>query len=173
MLQVTRKLQCSYPKDRIYALSGFLTVDSSLDDFRFDFHFQESTRSVYQKFARKVIWRMQTLDLLSAVQHDPHKPKLKMTWVPKWDICTVDTLGPLGSKYQKYTACQGLTPPLIKWTGNWDQFLCASGIEFDSIVEATRVMAGSTDPRDMTTVLVEVLNRLFSETSAYRYCDLT
>ncbi|KAF2647283.1 HET-domain-containing protein [Lophiostoma macrostomum CBS 122681] len=167
MLQITRKLHCSNQKDRIYALSGFETVDMSPADFNIDFGVKKSLRSLHQDFARKILGRMQTLDVLSAVQHEPKKPILrKLTWVPKWNICTVDTLGPLGSSYKRYTACQGLTAPLIEWTGNWKQFLHTTGIEFDSIINSTGVISGSTNP-EMLSALVAVSTQLFAEISSY------
>lgn len=168
MLQITRKLHCSDQKDRIYALSGFTTVDICAADFHFEVGFKKRLRLVYQEFARKILRRMQTLDILSAVQHDPGIFNVqKLTWVPKWNICTVDTLAPLGSKYQKYSACQGLTSPLIEWTGNWKQFLRATGIEFATITRATEVIPGLTNLREIATVLVEVLVQLFAKMSPY------
>jgi hypothetical protein len=66
MLQVTRNLQCTVLKDRIDAISAFATVDTIADEFA---ESNGRTRVVYRRFARGTFEKMQTLDLLSAVQH--------------------------------------------------------------------------------------------------------
>jgi hypothetical protein len=80
MLQVSRKLQCTFRKDSVYALSGFATVDIKPDDF--SARAKEGTISLYRRFARKILRRMRTLDLLSAVQHTSPTSS-RPTWVPR------------------------------------------------------------------------------------------
>jgi hypothetical protein len=164
MLQVTRKLQCSVRRDRVNALLGFATVDMSMDDF--EVKPGERTRSVYQRFARKMLRRMRTLDLLSAIQHE--SPVLwRPTWVPRWNTCLVNTLAPLGSKASRYTASQHLPLPSIKWKGNRGRILRTLGIEFDSIVEVKQEMASIQKPCEMAAAFVDVLTQLFTKASPY------
>jgi hypothetical protein len=109
MLQITRKLQSSKNKDRIYALAGFRTMDTNPADFQGPLDSRRRLQSIYEEFAKKVLTRMGTLDILSAVQHDANKPIiLKSTWVPRWHIYSAGTIAPLGSKYGTYHACRGL-----------------------------------------------------------------
>jgi hypothetical protein len=76
MLQVTRRLQCTFQKDRIQALSGFATSGTSPNKLPEP---RERTQVVYQKCARQVLGKMRTLYLLSAVQHKHAIQKL--SWV--------------------------------------------------------------------------------------------
>lgn len=168
MLQITRKLQCSYPRDRIYALSGFETLDAFSADFCGQFDQRKRLQTVYQEFARKVLRRMQTLDLLSAVQHRSDQPGIrKCTWAPKWDVCTADTLAPLGLNYERYHASRGLTIPSIQWTGNWEQFLRTEGFEFGKIVNTSEVMADLTSLRKLRAKLSEVSTDFLSRITSY------
>ena len=114
MLQVTRNLQCTILKDRIDALSAFATVDTISDEFS---ESNGRTRVGYQRFAKGTLEKMQTLDLLSAVQHG--SALSSSTWIPKWHICTAHTLAPLGSGLKGYDACRNLPPCSINWTGMW------------------------------------------------------
>ncbi|KAF2675943.1 HET-domain-containing protein [Lentithecium fluviatile CBS 122367] len=166
MLQVTRKLQCGFRKDSIYALSGFATVDIKTDDFTVEPGVKEGTMSLYRRIARKILRRMRTLDLLSAVQHE--SPTIsRPTWVPRWDIRLVNTLAPLGSTVSKYTASRQLPPPSIKWTGNRGRILRTLGVEFDTIVEVKQEMAGLQNRCKMTAAIINVLTQWFNTASPY------
>ncbi|KAF2818324.1 HET-domain-containing protein [Ophiobolus disseminans] len=162
MLQVTRNLDCTVQKDRIVALSAFATVDTIADEFS---ECYGRTRAVYRRFARGAFEKMQTLDLLSAVQHG--SALCSSTWIPKWHICTAHTLAPLGSGLKGYDACRNLPPCSISWTGNWEQFLRVTGIEFDIITKERRVMARSDSVVHLRATLAQVLNQLFLDLTAY------
>ncbi|KAF2815584.1 uncharacterized protein BDZ99DRAFT_118757 [Mytilinidion resinicola] len=167
ILQVTRKLNCEKPKDRIYALLGFHTVDIDATDK--DCFLQPNTKcrtlSVYRKVARHALKRTQTLDVLSAVQHQ--SSVRRPTWVPRWNISTGYTLAPLGSKVQKFTASECLPAHSIKWKGRWGGVLRVSGIEFDIIVEVADVIPGLERPGEQTAALVEVIAKMRSKTIPY------
>jgi hypothetical protein len=162
MLQVTRNLQCTVLKDRIDALSAFATVDPISDEFADS---NGRTRVGYRRFARGTLEKMQTLDLLSAVQHG--STLCSSTWIPKWHICTAHTLAPLGSGLKGYDAGRNLPPCSINWTGNWEQFLRVTGIEFDNITTRRRVMARSDSVVQLKAMLSLVLNQLFINVAAY------
>jgi hypothetical protein len=162
MLQVTRRLQCSLQKDRIYALSAFMSAGSVPAETS---ALNERAWSVYRRSAREVLETMGSLDLLSAVQHGSTISGL--SWVPRWDICTTYTLAPLGSDVEKYTACQHFPPSTIQWTGKWGQFLHVSGIEFDTIIKTGEVMAELRSAKALETTLVKALNQLLAEASSY------
>lgn len=110
MLQVTRRLRCTFQKDRIHALSGFATADTSPNKSPEP---KERTQSVYRKCAQQVLEKMHTLDLLSAVQYESVIRTL--SWVPRWNICTTHTLAPLGSNLNMYNA--SCTSPLCQFSG--------------------------------------------------------
>jgi hypothetical protein len=162
MLQVTRNLQCTVLKDRIDALSAFATVDTISDVFA---ESNGRTREGYRRFARGTLEKMQTLDLLSAVQHG--STLFSSTWIPKWHICTAHTLAPLGSGLKGYDACRDLPPCSISWTGNWEQFLRVTGIEFDIITRKRQVMARSDSVVRLRATLAQVLNQLFIDLTTY------
>jgi hypothetical protein len=162
MLQVTRNLQCTVLKDRIDALSAFATVDTISDEFA---ESNGRTRVGYRRFARGTLEKMQTLDLLSAVQHG--STLCSSTWIPKWHVGTAHTLAPLGSGLKGYDACRNLPPCSISWTGNWEQFLRVTGIEFDVITKKRRVMARSDSIVYLRATLAQVLNELFLDLTAY------
>ncbi|PSN58720.1 HET-domain-containing protein [Corynespora cassiicola Philippines] len=164
MLQVSRKLQCSFQKDSIYALSAFATVDFRADDLFTGA--KEGKISLYRRLARKILRRMQTLDLLSAVQHGSSTIS-RPTWVPRWDIRLINTLAPLGSTVSKYTASRQLPTPSIKWTGDHGRILRTLGLEFDTIVEAKQEMTGLQNCCKMTATIIKVLTLWFKKTSAY------
>ncbi|KAF1972664.1 HET-domain-containing protein, partial [Bimuria novae-zelandiae CBS 107.79] len=164
MLQVSRKLQCHLPKDSIHALSAFATVDFKVQDFSAGV--KERTMTLYRRFARKILRRMRTLDLLSAVQH--HSPAISTpTWVPRWDIRLVNTLAPLGSAVSRYTASRQLPAPRIKWIGYRGSTLCTSGLEFDTISEVKEEMTGLKDGSKMAAVFVNVLTQWLKIASYY------
>jgi hypothetical protein len=48
--------------------------------------------------------------------------------------------------------------PSINWTGNWEQFLHVTGIEFDIITKKRRVMARSDSVVYLKAMLSQVLN---------------
>jgi hypothetical protein len=162
MLQVTRNLQCTVLKDRIDAISAFATVDTIADEFA---ESNGRTQVVYRRFARGTFEKMQTLDLLSAVQHG--STLCSSTWIPKWHIWTAHTLAPLGSGLKGYDACRNLPPCSINWTGNWEQFLHVTGIELDIITKKRRVMARSDSVVHLKAMLSQVLNQLFIDVTAY------
>jgi hypothetical protein len=81
MLQVTRRLQCSRKKDRIYALLGFVCANFFPAVFSAP---HERVWSVYRKSAKHALETMDSLDLLSAVQHGSKISSL--SWVPRWNI---------------------------------------------------------------------------------------
>lgn len=160
MLQVTRNLHCTVQKDRFDTLSAFSTLDTT--------SFVESkgrTRAVYRKFARRTLEKMQTLDLISAIQHG--STISRSSWIPKWDVGTVHTLAPLGSGVKCYNACLHLPSCSIKWTGNWGQFLRITGVEFDTITEIREVMTRSDNISDLQMMLARVLDHLLTDATAY------
>jgi hypothetical protein len=108
---------------------------------------------------------MRTLDLLSAVQHKNAIQKL--SWVPRWNICSASTLAPLGSNLKKYNAARRLLPPSIRWTGNWGQFLHVEGIEFDSFTKTGQVMTESEIPNEPQATLMSILSQILAEASPY------
>jgi hypothetical protein len=168
MLQITRKLQSSRNKDRIYALAGFRTADTNPADFQGPLDSRRRLQSIYQEFAKKVLTRMGTLDILSAVQHDANKPPiLKSTWVPRWHIYSAETIAPLGSKYETYHSCRGLAAPQIQWRGKWKQFLHTDGIEFDSVMKTTEVITGLEDYSEAREVLASLTSYVCTGASSY------
>jgi hypothetical protein len=162
MLQVTRQLQCSRQKDRIYALLGFLYAESHPAVFSAP---NERVWSVYRKSAEQALETTNSLDLLSAVQHGSTISRL--SWVPRWNICTTYTLAPLGANLERYSASQHLPPCAIQWTGRWGQFLHVSGIEFDTVIKTEEVMAESKSVKTLSTILVKVSNQLLAEAIPY------
>jgi hypothetical protein len=162
MLQVTRNLHCTVQKDRFDALLAFASLDTTSGEF---VESNGRTRVVYRKFARRTLERMQTLDLLSAVQHGSTIGR--SSWISKWDVGTAHTLAPLGSGIKCYDACRHLPSCSIKWTGNWGQFLHLTGIEFDTITKIGQVMARSDDVSYLKTTLAQVLNHLLTDATAY------
>jgi hypothetical protein len=99
MLQVTRNLHCTVPKDRFVTLSAFSSSDTTPDEF---VESKRRTRAVYRKFARRTLEKMETLDLLSAIQHE--STICRSSWIPKWNVGTTHTLAPLGSGIKCYDA---------------------------------------------------------------------
>jgi hypothetical protein len=162
MLQVTRNLHCKLQKDRFVTLSAFSTLDTTSDEF---VESKGRKQAVYRKFARRTLEKMQTLDLLSAVQHG--STICGPTWIPKWDVGTAHTLAPLGSGVKCYDSCRHLPSCSIKWTGNWGQFLHVKGVEFDTITETRQVMARSDNVSDLETTLAQILNHLLTHATAY------
>jgi hypothetical protein len=162
MLQVTRRLHCTFQRDRVHALAGFAAVNTSLNMFP---NPKERTQSVYRKCAREIIEKMQTLDLLSAVQHESIVRTL--SWVPRWNICTAHTLAPLGPNLATYDASRHLPPLSVQWAGNWGQFLHVEGIQFDIITNVEKAIIEPQNLNELQATLVGVLSQLFTEASSY------
>lgn len=162
MLQVTRRLRCTFQKDRINALSGFANVHMSLNKFPKP---KERTQSVYRKCAQQLIEKMHTLDVLSAVQHE--SVIRRWSWVPRWNICTAHTMAPLGLNLETYDASRHLPPLSVQWTGNWGEFLHVEGIQFDAITKVEQTMIEPENLNELQATLVNVLSRLFTGASSH------
>jgi hypothetical protein len=161
MLQVTRKLHCTKAKDRINALVGFFPANACFPvAYR-----RRNTQSIYREVAKKILRQMQTLDVLSAVQHKSHIRK--PTWVPRWNSWSVYSLTSLSVAYENYTASQHLPTPRIRWTGRWGELLLVSGVEFDTIVDFTPTIPISNGLEEQTTSIIEILTNLSTKACPY------
>lgn len=167
MLQVTRKLQCKVPKDHVYGLLGFrvLGIEPDKGDLFLEPDARRSTWSVYRRVARKALRQMQSLDVLSAVQHKSkiHRP----TWVPRWNTWSVHSLTPLGIAAERYAASRHLPAPSIRWAGPNGEMLQVSGIEFDGIITTTPKIPDSMHSCEQTTALRDIIDGLLNSVHPY------
>ncbi|KAI0425578.1 heterokaryon incompatibility protein-domain-containing protein [Xylaria sp. FL1042] len=92
LLQKTRRLEASDPRDKIFGLVG---ISTGIDERYLVIDYSLNYRSVYTRFARGIIRATGRCDILSYVEHDfsvnrrigfTSVENNMASWVPNWDL---------------------------------------------------------------------------------------
>ncbi|KAF2454933.1 heterokaryon incompatibility protein-domain-containing protein [Lineolata rhizophorae] len=133
LLTLTRQFRCSDPRDRVFGLLGLPMeeVDTDKGEVFLEPSYAKSTAEVYVELARKVLDKMRTLHLLSAVQHGLDMEEELPSWVPQWDRCFVRTLAPSDPGVGTFSAAKGIC--IAELLSPCADALLLHGIEFDTL----------------------------------------
>ncbi|KAI1346488.1 heterokaryon incompatibility protein-domain-containing protein [Xylaria sp. FL0043] len=95
LLQRTRWLKASDPRDKVFGLLG-ISSGIDVEDQRFAIDYSQDCRCVYTRFAREIIRTTRSYDILSYIDHGligesghigrPHSIPQLPSWVPDWDL---------------------------------------------------------------------------------------
>ncbi|KAI1277316.1 heterokaryon incompatibility protein-domain-containing protein [Xylaria sp. FL0933] len=95
LLQRTRWLKASDPRDKVFGLLG-ISSGIDVEDQRFAIDYSQDCCSVYTRFAREIIRATRSYDILSYIDHGligesehigrPHSIPQLPSWVPDWDL---------------------------------------------------------------------------------------
>jgi len=140
LLGLTRQFEATDPRDRIFALLGIPSADSSPNneshllqpDYRMAIH------DLYQKFARLILNRDKSLRILSAVQHGSHISESLPSWVPCWNSVYCHGLAP-SEPGPNHRAADG--QPIEEIETDNVNHLVLRGIPFDAIARCTAIIS--------------------------------
>jgi hypothetical protein len=99
LLQRTRRLGSSDPRDKIFGLLG-VAAGIDVDHWRFAIDYSQDCRTVYINFARNILYATKNYDILSYLDHGLVHTRLRddcralPSWVPNWDRSRWDNLVP-------------------------------------------------------------------------------
>lgn len=137
LLQRSRRFEATEAKDRIFAVLGLPTLETSPEQGLL-FLEPDYTLSVFQlyvKVARRMIEQERNLGLLSAVQHRPSIEKRLPTWVPRWDKFSINILA--GVDGRSHAAASGLPEHNVESAPRKDGILVTQGLGLDEIAQVT------------------------------------
>lgn len=90
---VSRTLQASDPRDKVFGLLGLTASDSDPDSSTFiEPDYSLSMAGVYTAVARKAIVEQKDFNVLATVQHGDHVHDDLISWVPDWRTPSTDYL---------------------------------------------------------------------------------
>lgn len=139
VLDNARPYQATDPRDKVYALLAHGTAQTGRGKPFIEPDYSKSLITVYRDLALRMIDSDKSLEVLSAVQHDPSKEVIEDTfpsWVPRWDqyySCRM-----LGRYTDKHLA--GGNSEAVVTIKDDPDVLKVQGILFDTVASHSQVL---------------------------------
>jgi hypothetical protein len=158
LLSYAKDLNFTNQHDRIFAFQDFSSTSSQGRRFRMAPNYEQSYFETFRKFAVDHVRETQSVHILNYVIHDEDTLANKQlpSWIPRWDICFLDSGFELVEESMAPLTCSNdqLYPPKV--IGGTQ--LQVRATIFDSVRFISDVFSNQVELEEMTDVIVDFWN---------------